>query len=101
MSVYTTNSWGGSTPINLSIMWSPLTAIALAKGHSVNIKQREKVIADKLIEMGETLNSWASKNDLHLRIVAALIDGKLKGVRGVPLENRRKMESAFGQIFDD
>jgi hypothetical protein len=51
--------------------------------------------------MGETLNSWASKNDLHLRIVADLIDGKLKGVRGVPLENRRKMESAFGQIFDD
>ena len=101
MSVYTTNRLGGSTSINLSIMWSPLTAIALAKGHSVNIKQREKVIADKLIEMGETLNSWASKNDLHLRIVTDLIDGTLEGTRGVPLENRRKMETAFGQIFDD
>ena len=82
-------------------MWFSLITIALAKGHSVNIEQREKVIADKLIEMGETLNSWASKNDLHLRIVADLIDGKLKGLRGVPLENRRKMETAFGQIFDD
>ena len=30
-----------------------------------------------------------------------LIDGKLKGIRGVPLENRRKMETVFGQIFDD
>jgi hypothetical protein len=82
-------------------MWLPLITIDLAKGHSVNIEQRQKVIADKLIEMGETLNSWASKNDLHLRIVADLIDGKLKGIRGVPLENRRKMETAFGQIFDD
>ena len=78
-----------------------LITIALAKGHSVNIEQREKVIADKLTEMGETLNSWASKNDLHLRIVTDLIDGNLKGVRGVPLENRRKMEAAFCQIFDD
>ena len=82
-------------------MWLPLTTIALARGHSVDKEQRGKVVADKLSEMGETLNSWASKNDLHLRIVADLIDGKLKGVRGVPLENRRKMESAFGQIFDD
>jgi len=82
-------------------MWLPLTTIALARGHSVEIEQREKIIADKLFEMGETLNSWASKNDLHLRIVADLIDGKLKGIRGVPLENRRKMETAFGQIFDD
>jgi len=82
-------------------MWFSLITIALAKGHSVNIEQREKVIADKLIEMGETLNSWASKNDLHLRIVTDLIDGKLKGTRGVPQENRRKMETAFGQIFED
>jgi len=82
-------------------MWLPLTTIALARGHSVDIEQRKKVIADKLSEMGETLNSWASKNDLHLRIVADLIDGKLKGLRGVPLENRRKMETVFGQIFDD
>jgi hypothetical protein len=82
-------------------MWLPLTTIALARGHSVDIEQRKKVIVDKLSEMGETLNSWASKNDLHLRIVADLIDGKLKGLRGVPLENRRKMETVFGQIFDD
>ena len=82
-------------------MWFSLTTIALAKGQSVNIEKREKVIADKLIVMGETLNSWASKNDLHLRIVTDLIDGTLKGTRGVPLENRRKMEAAFGQIFDD
>ena len=67
----------------------------------MNIEQRKKVIADKLSDMGETLNSWASKNDLHLRIVTDLIDGKLKGTRGVPLENRRKMEITFGQIFDD
>jgi hypothetical protein len=67
----------------------------------VNIEQRKKVIADKFNEMGETLNSWASKNDLHLRIVNDLIEGKLTGTRGVPLENRRKLEAAFGQIFDD
>ncbi len=41
------------------------------------------------------------KNDLHLRIVTDLIDGRLEGNRGVPLENRRKMEITFGQIFDD
>jgi hypothetical protein len=67
----------------------------------LNIEQRKKVIDDKLNEMGETLNSWASKNDLHLRIVNDLIEGKLTGIRGVPLENRRKLEAAFGQIFDD
>ena len=67
----------------------------------MDIEQRKKVIADKLIDMGETLNSWVSKNDLHLRIVTDLIDGRLKGNRGVPLENRRKMETTFGQIFDD
>jgi hypothetical protein len=82
-------------------MWVSLITIALVKGHSVDIEQRKKVIADKLIDMGETLNSWASKNDLHLRIVTDLIDGKLKGTRGVPLENRREIETAFGQIFDD
>ena len=73
----------------------------LDKGLSVNIEQREKIIADILREKGETLNFWASKNGLHLRIVTDLIDGKLKGFRGVPLENRQKMEAAFGQIFDD
>jgi hypothetical protein len=67
----------------------------------VNKEQRKKVIADKLLEMGETLNSWATKNDLHLRIVNDLIDGKLIGTRGIAQENRWKMEAAFGQIFDD
>ena len=67
----------------------------------MNKEQRKKVIAEKLLEMGETLNSWATKNDLHVRIVNDLIEGRLTGTRGVPLENRRKMEAAFGQIFDD
>jgi hypothetical protein len=67
----------------------------------MDIKQRKQIIADILLDMGETLNSWATKNDLHQRIVTDLIDGKLKGTRGVPLENRRKMEAAFGRIFDD
>lgn len=67
----------------------------------MNINQRKKVVADKLAEMGETLNSWASKNDLHLRIVNDLIDGRLKGTRGISLENRLRMERTFGQIFDD
>lgn len=67
----------------------------------MNIEQRKKVIADKLAEMGETLNSWASKNDLHVRIVNDLVEGKLTGTRGIPLENRQKLEAAFGPIFDD
>jgi len=67
----------------------------------VNIEQRKKVIAEKLLEMGETLNSWAANNDLHVRIVNNLIKGKLKGTRGVTSDNRRKLEEAFGQIFDD
>jgi len=84
------------------VPFSLLTIINfLDKGHAMDIEQRKKAIVDILLEMGETLNSWASKNDLHIRIVTDLIDGKLKGTRGVPLENRRKMEAAFGQIFDD
>jgi hypothetical protein len=72
----------------------------LDKGLSVKIEQREKVIDDILLEKGEALDFWASKNGLDIRIVTNLIDGKLKGTRGVPLENRQKMEAAFGQIFD-
>lgn len=63
--------------------------------------QRKKLIAHQLVDMGETVNSWANKNGLHQRIVADLIDGKLKGTRGVALETRRKMEKIFGAIFDD
>ncbi len=64
-------------------------------------EKRKKTIAHKLVDMGETVNSWATKNGLHQRIVADLIDGKLKGTRGVALETRRKMEEMFGNVFDD
>lgn len=63
-------------------------------------EQRRKAIAHKLVDMGETVNSWAKKNGLHQRIVVDLIDGKLTGTRGVALETRRKMEEAFGKIFE-
>ena len=67
----------------------------------MNIEQRKKVIKDKLFELGETLNSWSTNNDLHVRIVNDLIEGRLTGSRGVPLENRRKLEETFGPIFED
>jgi gp16 family phage-associated protein len=63
-------------------------------------EQRRKLISHQLVDMGETVNSWANKNGLHQRIVADLIHGKLKGTRGVALETRRKMEEVFGAIFD-
>jgi gp16 family phage-associated protein len=62
--------------------------------------QRKKLIAHMLVDMGESVNSWATKNGLHQRIVADLIDGKLRGTRGVALETRQKMEDTFGAIFD-
>lgn len=62
--------------------------------------QRKKLIAHILVDMGESVNSWATKNGLHQRIVADLIDGKLRGTRGVALETRRKMEDTFGAIFE-
>ena len=62
--------------------------------------QRKKLIAHTLVDMGESVNSWATKNGLHQRIVADLIDGKLRGTRGVALETRQKMEDTFGAIFD-
>lgn len=43
--------------------------------------QRKKLIAHMLVDMGESVNSWAAKNGLHQRIVADLIDGKLRGTR--------------------
>ena len=64
-------------------------------------KQRRKVVAHHLVDMGETVTSWASKNGLHQKIVADLIDGKLKGTRGVALTTRRKMEETFGNLFDE
>ncbi len=62
--------------------------------------QRKKLIAHILVDMDESVNSWATKNGLHQRIVADLIDGKLRGTRGVALETRQKMEDTFGAIFD-
>ncbi|MRR54183.1 MAG: hypothetical protein EG822_06695 [Deltaproteobacteria bacterium] len=62
-------------------------------------EQRKKTIQHKLVDLGETVNSWANKNGLHQKIVSDLIDGKLKGIRGVALETRRKMEATFGEIF--
>ena len=64
-------------------------------------EQRKKTIQHQLVDMGETVNSWANKNGLHQRIVADLIDGKLRGTRGVALETRRKMEAVFGDLFSD
>lgn len=62
-------------------------------------EQRKKTIQHKLVDLGETVSSWASKNGLHQKIISDLIDGKLKGTRGVALETRRKMEDTFGNIF--
>lgn len=62
-------------------------------------EQRKKTIQHILVDLGETVNSWANKNGLHQKIVSDLIDGKLKGTRGVALETRRKMEATFGEIF--
>jgi hypothetical protein len=63
-------------------------------------EQRKKVIAHKLVDMGETLTSWALKNGLHQKIAADLIDGKLRGIRGVALETRLIIEKEFGDVFD-
>ena len=38
-------------------------------------------------------------NGLHQKIVTDLIDGKLKGTRGVSLTTKGKMEEVFGKIF--
>jgi len=62
-------------------------------------EQRRKTIAHQLVDMSETLASWAAKNGLHKKIVSDLIDGKLKGTRGVALETRQKMEEVFGNVF--
>lgn len=65
----------------------------------MNKEQRKKRVAHCLVDLGETIASWAAKNGLHQKIVTDLIDGKLKGTRGVSLETKRKMEAAFGEIF--
>ncbi|MEI6205180.1 MAG: hypothetical protein WCP20_00215 [Desulfuromonadales bacterium] len=63
-------------------------------------EQRKKRVAHCLVDLGETIKSWAIKNGLHEKIVADLIDGKLKGTRGVSMMTKKKMEEAFGKIFD-
>lgn len=63
-------------------------------------EQRKKRVAHCLVDLGETITSWSAKNGLHQKIVSDLVDGKLKGTRGVALETRRKMEEAFGNLFD-
>lgn len=62
-------------------------------------EQRRKAIAHQLVDLGETIASWAAKNGLHKKIVSDLIDGKLKGTRGVALQTRRRMTEVFGEIF--
>jgi len=64
-------------------------------------EQRRKIVAHHLVDMGESMTSWAAKNGLHQKIVTDLIDGKLKGTRGVALKTRRKMEETFGNLFDN
>lgn len=56
---------------------------------------------DQLAAMGETLNTWATKNGLSLRIVNDLISGRLIGTRGVGLATRLKLEETFGKDFRD
>ena len=63
-------------------------------------EQRKKRVAHCLVDLGETITSWATKNGLHQKIVFDLLDGKLKGTRGVALTTRRKMEETFGNLFD-
>lgn len=64
-------------------------------------EQRKKRVAHCLVDLGETIASWASKNGLHQKIVTDLIDGKLKGTRGVSLATKRKMEETFGNLFNE
>ena len=62
-------------------------------------EKRRKRVAHCLVDLGETISSWAAKNGLHQKIVIDLIDGKLKGTRGVSLKTKRKIEETFGKIF--
>ena len=64
-------------------------------------EQRRKIVAHQLVDMGLTLTSWSARNGLHYKIVSDLLDGKLRGTRGVALETRRKIEATFGDIFSD
>lgn len=66
----------------------------------MDIDQRKKIITTTLEKMSETLTSYVNKNGLHPKIVNDLIEGRLKGTRGVSRENRMKMENTFGKIFE-
>jgi hypothetical protein len=63
-------------------------------------EERKKVVQRKLDVLGETLNSWAKKNGLDHKIVSELLEGNLRGTRGVPLKTRCRLEEFFGNIFD-
>ncbi|HET6418680.1 MAG TPA: hypothetical protein VFG19_00895 [Geobacteraceae bacterium] len=67
----------------------------------MDIEQRKKIIDEKLALTGETINSWSKKNSLDHRLVIDLINGKLRGTRGVSLNARTKIEDHFGYIFDE
>jgi gp16 family phage-associated protein len=66
----------------------------------MNFEQRKKIIDEKLERIGETINSWAKKNELDHRIVSELIEGKIQGTRGISLITRKKLEGFFGNIFE-
>ncbi len=64
-------------------------------------EQRKMIIERKLEEIGQTINSWSKKNSLDHRLVLDLINGKLRGTRGITLKARNKLEEHFGHIFDE
>lgn len=67
----------------------------------MDIDQRKKIIDEKLATVGETINSWSKKNGLDHRLVIDLINGKLRGTRGITLNARSKIEDYFGCVFDE
>ncbi len=67
----------------------------------MDIEQRKVIIERKLEEIGHTINSWSKKNSLDHRLVLDLINGKLRGTRGISLNARTKLEEYFGNIFDE
>ncbi len=60
-------------------------------------EQRKKTVQHKLVDMGLTLTSWSSRERPASQDRSDLLDGKLKGTRGVALETRRKMEEDVRQ----
>jgi gp16 family phage-associated protein len=67
---------------------------------NMGTEQRIEIINQKLQPTGETITSWSKKQGLDYRLVFDLIDGKLRGTRGISLNTRMKIEEFFGNIFD-